>query len=195
MNKKVELISALRQEMLVSAQALLETAEISAEEVLQSSEIIAGCFKKGGKLLICGNGGSAADSQHIAAEMVVRFLKERKALPAIALTTDTSVITAEANDHGYDSVFSRQVEALGRKGDVLVAITTSGKSPNIIEAAKTAKNLGLAVIGLTGPKSLPLKKYCNICIVAAGDSTFRVQESMLMVEHAICDLVEKKYSR
>ncbi|MBU1355990.1 MAG: SIS domain-containing protein [Candidatus Edwardsbacteria bacterium] len=186
-------LAQLRREMLKSAQALIDTAENSAADIIKAADIIAGAFKKGKKLLICGNGGSAADSQHIAAELVVRFLKERKALPAIALTTDSSIITSEANDHSFDTVFSRQVEALGKKGDVLLAITTSGRSPNVIEAAKAAKKMGLVVVGLTGPASGTLGKYCRVCIKAAGDKTFRIQESMLMAEHAICDLVEKDF--
>jgi D-sedoheptulose 7-phosphate isomerase len=194
--KNISIASAqLRREMLTSAQALINTAESSAGDIIKAADIIAGAFKKGGKLLICGNGGSAADSQHIAAEMVVRFLKERKALPAIALTTDTSIITSEANDHGFDTIFSRQVEALGNRGDVLLAITTSGRSPNIIVAAKAARKKGLTVIGLTGPASGTLGKYCRVCIKAAGAKTFRIQESMLMVEHAICDLVEKDFEK
>ncbi len=183
----------MQRELLKSAQALVETAETSAGEIIRAAGLIAGAFKKGGKLLICGNGGSAADSQHIAAELVVRFLKERKALPAMALTTDSSVLTAEANDHGFGTVFSRQVEALGNKEDVLLAISTSGRSPNVIEAAKAAKKKGLIVIGLTGPVPGALGKYCRVCIKAAGDKTFRIQESMLMVEHALCDLIEKRY--
>lgn len=181
--------------MLKSAQALMETAERSSGEIIKAADIVAGAFRKGGKLLICGNGGSAADSQHIAAELVVRFLKERKALPAVALTTDTSVLTSEANDHGFDTVFSRQVEALGKKGDVLLAITTSGRSPNVIAAARAARKKGMIVIGLTGPASGTLGRYCRVWIRTAGDKTFRIQESMLMAEHAICDLVEKDFAK
>lgn len=193
MKSKAIAFSQLRLEMLKSAQALIETADKSTRQTMQAAEVIAGAFKKGGKLLICGNGGSAADSQHIAAELVVRFMKERKALSAIALNTDTSVITAEANDHGYESIFSRQVEALGKRGDVLLAITTSGRSPNVIAAVKTAKKLGMAVIGLTGPDAKAVGKYCSVCIKAQGDKTFRVQESMLMIEHALCSLVEREF--
>jgi len=182
---------SIRQEMLKSSRALTKTADISAGQIIRAVELISSVFKKGGKLLICGNGGSAADSQHIAAELVVRFLRERKALPAVALTTDTSVITAEANDHGYETIFSRQVEALGKKGDALLAISTSGRSPNVIEAARTAKKMGLTVIGLTGPGSDALGKLCAVCIPAQGDKTYRIQESMLALEHLICDLIEK----
>lgn len=195
MKNKSVTAGQLQRELLKSVQALIDTAENSAGDIIKAAGIIAGAFNKGGKLLICGNGGSAADSQHIAAELVVRFLKERKALPAMALTTDSSVITSEANDHGFGTVFSRQVEALGKKGDVLLAITTSGRSPNVIAAAKAARKKGLAVIGLTGPASGPLGKYCRVCIKAAGDKTFRIQESMLMAEHAICELVEKGFAK
>jgi D-sedoheptulose 7-phosphate isomerase len=195
MKNKSVTAGQLQRELLKSVQALIDTAESSAGDIIKAAGIIAGAFNKGGKLLICGNGGSAADSQHIAAELVVRFLKERRALPAMALTTDSSVLTSEANDHGFGTVFSRQVEALGKKGDVLLAITTSGRSPNVVEAAKAAKKMGLVVIGLTGPAPGVLGKYCRVCIKAAGDKTFRIQESMLMAEHAICDLVEKDFAR
>lgn len=185
----------LRQEMLKSAQALTQTADKCPSRVLLAVETITEAFRKGKKLMICGNGGSAADSQHIAAELVVRFLKERRALPAVALTTDTSIITSEANDHGYDTVFSRQVDALGTKGDVLLAITTSGSSPNVVEAAKCARKRGMSVIGLTGPSAGKLGKHCCLVINACGDTTYRVQESMLMLEHTICRLVENNFKR
>lgn len=192
MEKNTGNANHLHREMLKSVKALQDTADTSAGQVSEASDAIIKAFKKGNKLMICGNGGSAADSQHIAAEMVVRFLKERRAFPAIAMTTDTSVITAEANDHGYQTVFSRQVEALGGKGDILLAITTSGSSPNVVEAARAAKKKGMLVIGLTGPQKGKLAKHCDICMIARGDATFRIQESMLMIEHLVCDLVEKR---
>ncbi|MEW6202187.1 MAG: SIS domain-containing protein, partial [bacterium] len=121
-----------------------------AEEIITAAKLMAGTIKKGGRILACGNGGSAADSQHLAAELVGRFKTDRKPLPAIALTTDTSIITSIANDYGYDHIFSRQVAAHGTKKDLLIIYTTSGNSPNVIEAAKTAKKIGMKTIGITG---------------------------------------------
>ena len=144
----------------------------------------------GGKILAFGNGGSAADSQHLAAELVGRFRKERRALPAIALTTNTSTMTAMANDYSFDAVFAREVEALGRKNDVAVAISTSGNSKNVIEAVKKARGLGIKTIGLLGCGGGKLKGMCDISIVVASDSTPRVQESHIMLIHILCQLVE-----
>lgn len=149
-----------------------------------------GSLKAGGKILAFGNGGSAADSQHLAAELVGRFRKERRALPAIALTTNTSTMTAMANDYSFDAVFSREVEALGKRGDVAVAISTSGNSKNVIEAVKKAKSLGMKTVGLLGCGGGKLKGMCDIPIVAASDSTPRVQESHILIIHIICQLVE-----
>ena len=147
-------------------------------------------LKKGGKLLIFGNGGSAADSQHIAAELVGRFKKERKALPAIALTTDTSALTAIANDYGYDAVFSRQLEALGCKGDVALGISTSGNSKNVIEAFKKARSLGLKTIALAGSDGGSMKDEADISIIVDSKDTPRVQESQAMIGHILCGLIE-----
>jgi D-sedoheptulose 7-phosphate isomerase len=183
-------IQLVKGELLKSSIDMQLTAESQAGNILKAARLISGAFKAGGKLLICGNGGSAADSQHVAAEMVVRFQKERRALPAIALTTDTSLITAEANDHGFNTIFSRQVEALGRKGDVLLAISTSGGSPNVLAAVKEAKRKGLKTIGLSGKGGGRLANSCDLCITAEGDTTYRIQESHLAIEHLICNLVE-----
>jgi D-sedoheptulose 7-phosphate isomerase len=184
-------IQAVRDELLQSSEGLRLTAESQAAAILKAARLISNSLRKGGKLMICGNGGSAADSQHVAAELVVRFRKERRALPAIALTTDTSLITAESNDHGFNTVFARQVEALGRKGDVLLAISTSGGSPNVLEAVKVARKKGLTVIGLSGQGGGRLARACQLCIKAQGDTTWRIQESHLAVEHLICNLVEQ----
>lgn len=152
-------------------------------------------IRNGGKVVIFGNGGSAADSQHIAAELVGRFKKERKAIAAIALTTDTSIITALANDYGYNTVFSRQVEALGRKGDVAIAISTSGKSKNIIDAVKAAKRTGITTIALTGSSGGDLKKECDISVLVPSDDTPRIQESHCLIGHIICELVEEERAK
>lgn len=147
-------------------------------------------LKAGNKLLVFGNGGSAADSQHIAAELVGRFKKERKALPAIALTANTSILTAIANDYGYDVVFSRQIEALGAKGDVAMGISTSGNSANVIEALKKARSLDLKTIALSGTDGGKMKREADISIVVETKDTPRVQESHIMIAHIICALVE-----
>lgn len=147
-------------------------------------------IKSGGKILAFGNGGSAADSQHLAAELVGRFKKERRALPAIALTTNTSTMTAMANDYSFDKVFARELEAVGRKNDVAIAISTSGNSRNVIEAVKKAKETGMKTIGLLGCGGGKLKPLCDISIVVDSSDTPRVQESHIMVIHILCQLVE-----
>ncbi|MDP8211885.1 MAG: D-sedoheptulose 7-phosphate isomerase [Candidatus Zapsychrus exili] len=160
--------------------------------VLASSEIIK-ALKKKNKIIFFGNGGSAADSQHIAAEFIGRFQKERRALAAIALTTDTSILTALGNDYSFDIVFSRQIEGLGKKGDIAFGISTSGNSKNVIEAIKKAKKLGLKTISLTGCNGGKLAKLTDICIIAASKNTARVQESHSCIIHAICELVENQF--
>ncbi|MDO9390996.1 MAG: D-sedoheptulose 7-phosphate isomerase [bacterium] len=183
-------IQAVKAELYKSSFALQQTAVLQAANIHKAAEMIHQSLKTGGKLLICGNGGSAADSQHVATELVVRFQKERRALAALALTTDTSLLTAEANDHGFDTIFSRQVEALGKKGDVLLAISTSGNSNNVLKAVQSARKLGLATIGLSGGTGGKLKKACHLCLLAPGGATCRIQECHLAMEHVICDLVE-----
>jgi len=143
------------------------------------------------KILIAGNGGSAADAQHFAGELVSRFYFDRPALAAIALTTDTSILTAIGNDYGYGDVFSRQVQALGQAGDVFIAISTSGNSPNILKAIEAAKLLGLVVIGLTGRSGGKMKAMCDVCLCAPSDSTPRIQECHLLIEHSLCACIEE----
>jgi len=150
------------------------------------------CFRKGNKLLICGNGGSAADAQHVAAEFVNRFLFDHAALPAIALTTDTSILTAIGNDSAYDYVFSRQVEALARPGDILAAISTSGKSPNILKALDTARALGITALGFTSENGRQtMGPKCDVCLIIPAEATPRIQECHLFTWHVICGIVEE----
>jgi len=165
------------------------------KQIEKAAKIITASFKNGGKLLICGNGGSAADAQHIAAEFIGRFKKERKALPAIALTTNTSILTAIANDYGYDVVFKRQVEALGKKGDVLLAISTSGNAKNVLEAVKFANKIGVKTIALTGGTGGELAKLANFSIIAVFSDTPRIQESHVAIYHTLCELIENEYAR
>lgn len=145
---------------------------------------------KGHKVLFCGNGGSAADSQHLAAEFVGRFQKERKGLPAIALTVDTSILTSVANDYGYDTVFARQVQALGERGDVLIGISTSGNSQNVLLAIETAKAKGLACIGMTAEGGGKMAEVCDICLAVPSKVTARVQEMHILMGHILCELVD-----
>ena len=150
-------------------------------------------LQTGNKLLFAGNGGSAADCQHMAGEYVSRFLIERNGLPAIALTTDTSILTAIGNDYGYEMVFSRQIEALGRKGDLLFAYSTSGNSQNILKAVETAKKMGISVVGMTGLNRGKLDTMCDFIFKTPSMRTPQIQEGHLIAGHAICALVEKQF--
>ena len=147
-------------------------------------------LRKGGKLLLAGNGGSAADAQHIAAEIVGRYKKERPAWPAIALTTDTSALTAITNDYGFEEVFSRQVQGLGQQGDIFWGFSTSGKSPNVLAALRTARERGLVTVGFTGTNGTSMGKHCDHLFVAPTDDTPVIQQIHLMAAHAICDQIE-----
>ena len=159
-------------------------------EVASAGLRVRTALEKGRKLLICGNGGSAADSQHMAAEFVGRFVKERQSLPALALTVDTSLLTAVGNDYGFDCVFSRQVEGLGQEGDVLIAISTSGNSANVVKAVKTAKEKGIYVIALTGENGGILAKESDLCLAVPSQVTARIQEMHIMIIHMICEVAE-----
>jgi D-sedoheptulose 7-phosphate isomerase len=159
-------------------------------EVEEAGGLIKMTLVSGAKILLCGNGGSAADAQHWAAEFVGRFQKERKAMPAIALTTDTSILTAIANDYGYDKIFSRQVEALGQKGDVLIAISTSGNSANVVNAVNEAKKLGIRTIGMTAEGGGELKNLCDVCLAIPTKVTARAQEVHELIGHILCEIAE-----
>lgn len=148
------------------------------------------CIQQGGKVLLCGNGGSAADSQHIAAEIVGRFKKERKGLPAIALTTDTSILTSVGNDYGYDYIFARQVEALCRPEDVLIGLTTSGNSANVVRAIEAANSIGATTIGMTGGSGGKLNALCRHNIVVPSSVTARIQEAHIFIGHCLCEILE-----
>ncbi len=162
-----------------------------AADVERAARVIADCFRKGGKLLLCGNGGSAADAQHIAGEFVNQFVRqERRALPALALSTDGGVLTCVANDTGFERVFARQVEAFGASGDALLAITTSGNSPNIIAAAEEARRKGMRVVGMLGRDGGRVRALCDVALVVQSDDTQRIQETHNLLGHLLCDLVE-----
>ena len=158
----------------------------------QAAEVCIEAFKNGNKVLFCGNGGSASDSQHLAAELVCKYKKERTALNAIALVTNTSVLTAAANDLAFDYIFERQVEALGKQGDVLFALSTSGKSINVIRAVERAKELGLKTVALTGSTGGSVKYKADITIQTPSDITNNIQEMHIAIGHIICDIIERE---
>jgi phosphoheptose isomerase len=168
----------------------LRAAGIDPAAVSAAARALAGALIAGGQVLVCGNGGSAADAQHLAAELVGRFEAERAGWPALALTTDSSAMTAIANDFGFERVFARQVEALGRPGDVLLAISTSGRSPNVLAAVEAGRERGLVTIGLCGPQDSPLARRCHLSIRVPGSTAAEIQEGHLMAEHAICRELE-----
>ena len=174
-----------------SAEVKLMVAESCGGEILAAADAISDCFRSGGKLLLCGNGGSAADCQHMASELVGRLnaALERPGLPAIALTTDSSFITAYANDCGYEGVFERQVQALGRPEDVLLALSTSGNSLNVVRAVEQGRAIGMKTIALMGSGGR-LAGLCDLAIAVPADSTQHIQEAHLAIEHVICELVE-----
>jgi D-sedoheptulose 7-phosphate isomerase len=191
-NRSANPLGAIEAHFRESVRVKQAVAKECSDAILRASEIITAAFKGGKKLLLCGNGGSAADSQHIAAEFVsVRDRNlVRPALPAIALTTDTSFLTASANDFGFQDVFARQVEALGRRGDVLLAISTSGKSANVIAALKRAHATGLQTIVFTGKSGGDMNDLGNVVIRVPSESTQHIQESHIAIGHILCELVE-----
>jgi D-sedoheptulose 7-phosphate isomerase len=171
-----------------------ETLAGNIDQMTAVVKMVTEGLKRGRKVILFGNGGSAADSQHIAAEFIGRFQNERKALAAVALTTDTSILTALSNDYGYAIVFSRQIEGLGQKGDIAWGISTSGNSANVIQGIKTARRLGLKTISSTGCGGGKLAKLTDISLIVPSRNTARIQESHMCMAHAICELVEKQFS-
>jgi D-sedoheptulose 7-phosphate isomerase len=189
--KAVDLVRAALRDGIALRQQLLEE---QAEQIAAVAAYLCGAIERGNKLLLCGNGGSAADCQHIAAELTGRFgTTGRRALPALALTTDTSVLTAVANDFGFAQVFARQVEALGKEGDVLWAASTSSRSPNVLRAAEQARAQGLWVLAMTGPAAGELGELADITIRVPGRTTDRIQELHVTVGHVICDLLDQAF--
>ena len=168
-------------------QQLLDTMPPSIE---RATALVANTLQSGHKVLLCGNGGSAADAQHIAAEIVGRYKLERRGLPAIALTTDTSALTAIANDYGYDAVFARQVEALAQKGDLLIGISTSGNSENVCQALATAKEIGCQTVGLSGKEGGKMNQLCDINLVIPSSDTPRIQEMHILIGHILAQAVD-----
>lgn len=189
--KVIDYIKLSANESIDIKKSIVDQCSVDIEKAI---EIIIKCFINGNKLLLCGNGGSAADCQHVAAEMMIRLAHniKRPALPAIALTTDTSILTAGGNDIGFDNVFARLVEGLGKENDILFVISTSGNSRNIINAVLQAKKNNVKIIGLLGKNGGELKQMVDISIIIPSDNIQRIQEGHLFVEHIICELVEIK---
>lgn len=163
------------------------------DDIKKACETAVATLKAGGKILLCGNGGSAADAQHIAAELTGRYKTERGALAGIALTTDTSALTAIGNDYGYEFVFSRQLEALGREGDLLIAISTSGNSGNVVKALELARKIGIKTIGLSGRTGGAMNELCELNLVVPSNDTPRIQEMHIMIGHIICQAIDDAF--
>ena len=177
--------------LLESIQVKEELLRTSVSQIKDMADLMIECLRKNGKLIIFGNGGSAGDAQHIAAELVGRFKKDRTALAAIALTTNTSILTSIANDYGYEVVFARQIEALGQKNDIAVGISTSGKAKNVALGIKQAKKMGIKTIALTGGDGGDLAKLADTSLVVPSNVTARIQEAHITIGHIICELVEQ----
>ena len=184
-------IDVIKSSLREGAELSIVVARDCSTAIFEAADLITTCLRAGGKLLFFGNGGSAADAQHLAAEFVGRFVRERAGLPAIALTTDSSILTAVGNDYGFDQIFARQVQALGRPGDVAIAISTSGNSPNIIEGVKAARKGYLKTIGLSGKDGGLLATEADVVITIASTSTARIQECHITIGHLFCELTEE----
>lgn len=183
----IERIRQIARETIEAKRAFFDA---NAEAVARAADVIIGSVRAGGKVLVFGNGGSAADAQHIAAELVNRLNYDHPPIPAIALTTDTSILTSIGNDSSFDRVFERQVRALGRKGDVALAISTSGNSPNVLRAVETAREIGVTTIALAGRDGGKLAALTDLALVVNADSTQRIQETHITIAHILCELVE-----
>lgn len=184
----------VQMELKIVAKAFSVFAEEQSEMIASAAAICVDSLRRGGKILLCGNGGSAADAQHLAAELVGRYQRERRALAAIALTTDTSVLTSIANDYDYDSVFARQVDGLGRRGDVLIGISTSGNSKNVLKAFAQARENGITTVAFTGGTGGEMAKIADVAIIAPSSVTCHIQEMHIAAGHQICDIVEAALS-
>lgn len=174
-----------------SGRSLMRLERAATRAVAGAAEAAIECLESGGTVFFCGNGGSAADAQHLAAELAGRYFVDRPSLAAVALTTNVSSLTAIGNDYGFERVFSRQLEGMGTPGDVLVAISTSGKSPNVLHAIEVAHGLGMTVIGMTGARGQRFARLCDHALITPSDSTPRIQEGHIAMGHALCELIER----
>jgi D-sedoheptulose 7-phosphate isomerase len=190
MEKKMR--ERIKDILLESIQVKEEILRNQIESIAQIAELMIDCLKKDGKVIVFGNGGSASDSQHIAAELVGRFKKDRSALAGVALTTNTSILTSIANDYGFDVVFSRQVEALGGKNDVVLGISTSGKAKNVALGIKQAKKMGIKTVALSGGDGGDIVKLADVSLVVPSKITARIQEAHITIAHIICEMIEQE---
>jgi len=187
-------VTIIKDILLQSIQIKEDLLHTRIDQIIDLSNMVIESLKKGGKVMLFGNGGSASDSQHIAAELVGRYQKDRQALPALALTTNTSILTAIANDYGYDAVFAKQVEALGDKNDIVIGISTSGKARNVVAGIKQAKKMGIKTIVFTGGDGGEIAKLADVSLVVPSKVTARIQEAHIAVGHIICELVEEYFA-
>jgi len=188
------MLQMIEKELKAHKETIEKTIEVMIPQIEEASKVVIETLKSGHKVLLCGNGGSASDAQHIAAELTGRYKTERRGLAGIALNTDTSVLTAIANDYGYDRIFDRQIEALGREGDLLIGISTSGNSLNVISAIATAKLMGCKTLGLTGREGGDMNRLCHLNLVVPSDDTPRIQEMHILIGHIICQAVDDAFA-
>ena len=191
MSGPVDAVAHLRELSVTAARA----ADLLGDQIRAATQLVRETVARDGTIFFCGNGGSAADAQHMSTEYVVRYMRKRRALRSIALTTDTSILTAAANDFSFDEIFSRQLEALGRKGDLLMVHTTSGNSPNCLRAVETAKALGIATVALTAKDGGRIKGLADLCLVVPTERTDVAQEIHLAIQHGICDVIDEEVAR
>ncbi len=189
---KTDIVNRIRASIAVK-ETILADGDL-LDNIQRVTDMVSQCILNGGTVYIAGNGGSASDAQHIAAELVGRFYKERRGLSAEALSANTSILTAIGNDYGYDAVFSRQIEARGKKGDVFIGLSTSGNSPNILNAIDECRKYGLVVIGMTGESGGKMGSLCDLCLKIPSKDTPRIQESHILIGHILCELVENNCS-
>ena len=187
------MLTMIKSELQAHKETIDKTIEVMVPSIEEASKLVSKTLLDGHKVLLCGNGGSAADAQHIAAELSGRYKTERKGLPGIALTTDTSALTAIANDYGYDRIFDRQVEALANEGDLLIGISTSGNSANVISALKLAKELGCTTLGMSGRDGGAMNEVCTLNLVVPSFDTPRIQEMHILIGHIICQAVDDSF--
>ena len=188
------MLTMIKSELQAHKETIDKTIEVMVPSIEKASELVSQTLQNGHKVLLCGNGGSAADAQHIAAELTGRYKIERKGLPGIALTTDTSALTAIGNDYGYNRIFDRQVEALANKGDLLIGISTSGNSANVISALKLAKEMGCTTLGMSGRDGGAMNEVCTLNLVVPSSDTPRIQEMHILIGHIICQAVDDSFN-
>ena len=187
------MLTMIERELKAHKETIEKTIEVMIPQIEEASKVIIETLKNGNKVLLCGNGGSASDAQHIAAELTGRYKSDRRGLAGIALNTDTSAMTAIANDYGYDRVFDRQVEALAREGDLLIGISTSGNSMNVMSAFAVAKLLGCRTIGLSGKEGGEINRICHLNLIVPSDDTPRIQEMHILIGHIFCQAVDDAF--